>query len=93
MTTISEIKFGVDEYLSNGGLLRDLALPSGPELKTIARLAKSGIFTAEIRDRIARIGGFLEQIAQLGEERVMTGERVTEETLQSIWRATSTWGQ
>jgi len=52
------------------------------------RLAKSGTFTAEIRDRIARIGRFLERIAQLGEERVMTGERVTEETLQSIWRAT-----
>jgi hypothetical protein len=88
MTTISEINFDVDEYLSNGGLLRELALPSGAELKTIERLAKSGTFTAGIRDRIARIGSFLERIARLGEERVMTGERVTEEALQSIWRAT-----
>jgi hypothetical protein len=91
MTTISEIHFDVDEYLSKGGLLRDLALPSGTELKTIERLAKSGTFTAEIRDRIARIGRFFEGIAKLGEERRMTGERVTEETLQSIWGATSTW--
>jgi hypothetical protein len=87
MTTITQIDFDVDEYLSNDGRLRDLALPSGAELKTIEHLAKSGTFTAEIRDRIARIGRFLERIAQLGEERVMTGERVTEETLQSIWRA------
>jgi hypothetical protein len=88
MTTLTEINFDVDEYLSNGGRLRDLSLPSGAELKTIERLAKSGTFTAEIRDRIGRIGSFLERIAQLGEERVMTGERVTEETLQSIWRTT-----
>ena len=88
MTTLTEINFDVDEYLSSGGRLRDLALPSGAELKTIERLAKSGTFTAEIRNRIARIGSFLEHIAQLAEERVMTGERATEETLQSIWRAT-----
>lgn len=88
MITISEINFDVDEYLSNGGLLRDLALPSGAELKRIEHLAKSGTLTAEIRDRIARIGRFLERIAKLREERVITGERVTEETLQSIWQAT-----
>ena len=39
--TFTEINFDVDEYLSKGGRLRDLALPSGTELKTIERLAKS----------------------------------------------------
>ena len=41
MITIIEINFDVDKYLSNGGLLRDLALPSGAELKRIERLAAS----------------------------------------------------
>jgi hypothetical protein len=83
--TFTEINFDVDEYLSKGGRLRDLALPSGTELKTIERLAKSGAFTVEILNRIARIGRFLEHVVQLGEERANVGEIVTEETLQSIW--------
>jgi hypothetical protein len=87
MITISGINFDVDEYLSNGGLLRDLALPSGAELKRIERLAKSGALTAEVRDHIARIAIFLERIAKLREERIVTGERVTEEALQRIWQA------
>ena len=86
--TFTEINFEVDEYLTKGGRLRDLALPSGAELKTIERLAKSGAFTVEILNRIARIGRFFEHVAQLGEERANIGEMVTEETLQSIWRDT-----
>jgi hypothetical protein len=53
--------------------------------KTIERLAKSGVFTVEILNRIARIGRFLEHVVQLGEERANVGEIVTEEMLQSIW--------
>jgi len=88
MIAISEINFDVDAYLSNGGLLRDLALPSGAELKKIEHLAKSGALTAEIRVHLARIARFLERAAKLREERIITRERVTEEALQSIWHAT-----
>jgi hypothetical protein len=87
--TFTEINFDVDEYLSKGGRLLDLALPSGAELKTIERLAKSGAFTVEILNHITQIGRFLEHVAQLSEERANIGERVTEEKLQSIWRACS----
>jgi hypothetical protein len=85
---MTEINFDVDDYLSKGGRLRDLALPSGAEMKMIERLAKSRTFKVEILNRIGRIGIFLELVAQLGEERANIGEIATEETLQGIWRTT-----
>jgi hypothetical protein len=88
--TMMAINFDIDGYLLNGGRILDLIMdpPTAAERAQLEADAMSGKMTDEVRDRIRRIGRYLERLGQFRKPEEVVEEELTEKQLRDIWRAT-----
>ena len=81
------IDFDVETYLANGGKLLNVGMGTPEEIACLEAMASSDELSDEMRNRIDRVGRFLQLLGSIVGSEQKVGDWTEEEVLR-IWRKT-----